>query len=162
MPEHADWPALPWQAWRETQATLHMWLQILGKVKLALSPLLNEWWNVAFTISARGLTSGPVPYGDGVFDMELDFLSHNLHMRTSRGGHKALPLMGRSVARFYSEVLPALASLGIGVVGQPRRIGRTESRSGREHTVAPKARRSLALELMASVDTDSGLQPGPA
>ena len=119
MPEHADWPALPWEAWRETQATLHMWLQILGKVKLALSPFLNEWWNVTFTISARGLTSGPIPHDGGVFDMELDFLSHNLRLRTSEGGHKALPLIGRSVAQFYAEVMAALASLGIQVTINP-------------------------------------------
>jgi hypothetical protein len=115
MPEQADWPALPLEEWRDTQATLHMWLQILGKIKLALAPFLNEWWQVAFTVSARGLTSGPIPYAGGVFDMELDFLSHNLSLRTSAGGYKALPLVARSVARFYAEVMAALAALGIEV-----------------------------------------------
>lgn len=114
-----DWPALPWDEWRETQATLHMWLQIAGKLKLALTPFLNEWWNVTFSVSARGLASGPMPYQQGVLDAEFDFVEHNLHLRTSQGEHKALPLMPRSVARFYAEVMLALDALGVEVTINP-------------------------------------------
>ena len=113
------WPALPWDEWQDTCATLHMWLQIVGKVKLALSAFLNEWWQVTFFVSARGLTSGPIPYERGVLDAEFDFLEHNLHLRTSDGGHKALPLMPRSVAGFYTEVMAALGALGVRVTINP-------------------------------------------
>ena len=119
---HADfvakpesWPALPLEAWQDTRDTLHMWTQIVGKVRLALSPLINHWWEVPLYISARGLTTSAIPYNRGVFEVEFDFLEHNLVIQTSEGSSKTIPLAPRSVAAFYKEFMAALVSLGIEV-----------------------------------------------
>ena len=113
------WPALPFAEWRETQETLHRWLQIVGKVKLELTPFLNEWWNVALTVTARGLTTGPIPYGAGVFEVSFDFVDHSLLIHTSDGQTRAMPLIPRSVAAFYAEFFETLRSLGIEVSINP-------------------------------------------
>jgi hypothetical protein len=110
-----SWPALPLEAWQDTRDTLHMWTQIVGKVRLALSPLINHWWEVPLYISARGLTTSAIPYHRGIFDVEFDFLDHNLVIRTSEGSAKTIPLAPRSVADFYKEFMAALGSLGIAV-----------------------------------------------
>ena len=110
-----SWPALPLEAWQDTYATLHMWTQIVGKVRLAQSPLVNHWWEVPLYISARGLTTSAIPYRDGIFEVEFDFLDHNLVVRTSQNQTKIIPLAPRSVADFYKEFMAALASLGIDV-----------------------------------------------
>jgi Family of unknown function (DUF5996) len=107
------WPTLPWDVWSDTCDTLHMWMQIVGKVKLTLAPFLNEWWQVAFHLTARGLTTGPIPSRDGVFEVELDFTDHHLVVRTSDGRRKALALMPRSVADFYQHFMHTLGALGI-------------------------------------------------
>ena len=107
------WPALPWDAWHDTCDTLHLWMQIVGKVKLALAPFLNEWWQVAFHLTARGLTTGPMPFRDGICEMEFDFVDHHLVVRTSDGRRTALALMPRSVADFYQHLMRALGALGI-------------------------------------------------
>jgi Family of unknown function (DUF5996) len=109
------WPELPLEAWQDTYATLHMWTQIVGKVSLALSPLVNHWWEVALYVSARGLTTSPIPYGDGIFEVEFDFIDHTLIIQTSWGSEKRLPLKPQSVAAFYAEFMSALRSLGIEV-----------------------------------------------
>src|SRR3954464_8136034 len=95
-----SWPALPLEAWQDTCATLHMWTQIVGKVRLALSPLINHWWEVPLYVAARGLTTSPIPYGTGVFEVHFDFIDHNLHIQTSWGGVAMIRLMPRSVADF--------------------------------------------------------------
>jgi hypothetical protein len=110
-----SWPALPLEAWQETRDTLHMWTQIVGKVRLALSPLINHWWEVPLYISARGLTTSAIPYDRGIFEVEFDFIEHNLVIRTSEGAIKKIPLAPRTVADFYTEFMAALESLGIGV-----------------------------------------------
>lgn len=115
----AMWPALPFAEWQDTQATLHRWLQIVGKVKLALSPFLNEWWNVALVVTARGLATGPIPYRHGAFDIELDFISHTLSIRAADGRVKAIPLLSRSVADFHREFFAALEALEIEVAITP-------------------------------------------
>jgi hypothetical protein len=107
------WPALPWDAWHDTCDTLHMWMQIVGKVKLALAPFLNEYWQVAFHLTARGLTTGPIPFRDGICEMEFDFVDHHLVVRTSDGRSTALALAPRSVADFYQHLMRALDALGI-------------------------------------------------
>jgi hypothetical protein len=109
------WPPLPLSAWKDTHDTLHMWTQIVGKVKLELCPFLNEWWEVALHLSARGITTATIPWQDGVFEVEFDFIDHNLRIRTSHGALKSLPLMPRSVAEFYGEFMAALRALGIDV-----------------------------------------------
>ena len=78
-----SWPALPLDAWQDTRDTLHMWTQIVGKVRLALSPLINHWWEVPLYISARGLTTSAIPYQRGIFEVEFDFIDHNLVIQTS-------------------------------------------------------------------------------
>jgi hypothetical protein len=92
-----------------------MWTQIVGKVRLALSPLINHWWEVPLYVSARGLSTSAIPYRGGIFEAEFDFLDHNLVIRTSEGSRRTIPLAPRSVADFYQEFMAALAALGIEV-----------------------------------------------
>ena len=113
------WPELPLAAWHDTLDTLHMWTQIVGKVKLELTPFLNEWWNIGLYVSARGLTTGPIPAGEGIFEVDFDFVDHNLTIQTSAGERKMLPLIPRSVANFYAEFFDTLAALGIEVAINP-------------------------------------------
>lgn len=109
------WPELPLEAWQDTYATLHMWTQIVGKVRLLLSPRVNHWWEVALYVNARGLTTSAIPYGDGIFEVQFDFIEHELVIQTSWGASKKLELEPRSVADFYAEFISALRSLGIEV-----------------------------------------------
>src|ERR1700690_1931203 len=91
--DRAFWPALPpLEAWADTCDTLHMWTQMVGKVRLALSPPLNHCWEVTLYVSARGLTTSPIPYDRGIFEIEFDFLHHNLVIQTSEGPSKTIPL----------------------------------------------------------------------
>src|ERR1700720_1210928 len=108
-----SWPALPLEAWQDTYATLHMWTQIVGKVRLALSPLINHWWEVALYVNARGLTTSAIPCGDGIFEVQFDFIDHKLQIQTSWGTSKTLALKPQSVADFYAAFMSALRSLGI-------------------------------------------------
>ena len=107
------WPALPLADWSATHATLHMWTQIVGKVRLALSPYLNHWWQVPLYVSARGLTTSAIPCACGKFEIEFDFLDHILRIETSRGDARTMKLVPRAVADFYKEFLATLASLQI-------------------------------------------------
>ena len=109
------WPALPTDSWKDTCATLHMWSQIVGKVRLGLTPLTNHWWNVALYVNSRGLTTSRIPYGERSFELRFDFIDHQLVMETSEGLLKRLPLMPRSVADFYQEFMSMLRSAGIEV-----------------------------------------------
>jgi hypothetical protein len=109
------WPSLPLEAWKDTCATLHMWTQIVGKVRLALTPLVNHWWNVPLYVSARGLTTSAIPYAGRVFEVYFDFLEHQLVLQTNDGLRKTLPLAPRSVADFYREFMALLHSAGIQV-----------------------------------------------
>jgi Family of unknown function (DUF5996) len=113
LPRDEAWPALPLADWSATRDTLHMWTQIVGKVRLALSPRLNHWWEVPFYVSARGLTTSAIPCHLGIFEMEFDFLDHALKIVTSRGESKIITLAPRSVADFYREFVATLASLDI-------------------------------------------------
>lgn len=109
------WPALPFEGWSETYATLHMWTQIVGKVRLALTPLVNHWWNVPLYVSARGLTTSAIPYEGRVFEIEFDFIDHKLVLNTNDGLIKTLPLRPVSVADFYQEFMSMLRSADINV-----------------------------------------------
>jgi len=113
------WPALPLDEWRDTYATLHMWTQIVGKTRMALSPPVNHWWHVTLYVTARGLTTSPIPYGTRTFAVNFDFIDHNLLIQTSDGARKALGLFPHSVAEFYHEFLGALRALGIDVQINP-------------------------------------------
>jgi hypothetical protein len=112
---HSSWPELPLDAWQDTYATLHMWTQIAGKVRLALAPRVNHWWEVPLYVNARGLTTSAIPYGDGIFEIQFDFVDHELSIQTSWGSSKTLPLKPQSVADFYAAFMSALRSLGIEV-----------------------------------------------
>ena len=114
-PTQPSWPELPLQAWQDTYATLHMWTQVVGKVRLALSPRVNHWWQVPLYVNSRGLTTSAIPYGDGVFDVQFDFIDHRLAIQTSWGSSKTMTLKPQSVADFYAEFMAALHSLGIDV-----------------------------------------------
>lgn len=109
------WPSLPLQEWKNTYATLHMWTQIVGKVRLTLSPLVNHWWNVPLYVTPRGLTTSAIPYGDRTFQIDFDFINHRLGINTSHGHVKSFALYPRSVADFYQELMASLRSLEIEV-----------------------------------------------
>lgn len=109
------WPALPVKEWQGTLDTLHMWTQIVGKVRLADCPVVNHWWEVALYVTARGLTTSAVPYEAGVFEIYFDFIEHLLVIQTSAGAVKTMHLAPRSVADFYAEFIATLESMGIHV-----------------------------------------------
>lgn len=106
-------PGMPLAEWRDTHDTLHMWMQIVGKTRLALAPRENHWWHVPLYVSARGLTTTPMPYGARMLEVEFDFVDHRLGVRTSDGDVREIALRPRAVADFYREYLDVLARLGI-------------------------------------------------
>ena len=116
---NANWPALPLAAWQDTYATLHMWTQIVGKVRMALSPPLNHWWQVTLYVTPRGLTTSSIPYGTHTFEVAFDFLDHTLWIQSSDGARRAMGLYPRSVADFYREFMALLRALGIEVTINP-------------------------------------------
>jgi len=109
------WPALDFAAWSPTLTTLHLWTQIVGKVRLRQMPWINHSWHVSLYISSSGLTTGSVPYKQGVFQLDFDFLTHHLRITTSTGEQAAMTLYNRSVASFYQELMKLLDQLGIDV-----------------------------------------------
>ena len=110
-----NWPSLPLNDWADTYATLHMWTQIVGKIRLRLAPPVNHWWHCTLYVSPLGLTTSAMPYGRDLIEIEFDFVNHQLHFRKSNGETKAFPLTSRSVADFYKEVMATLKSLGVEV-----------------------------------------------
>jgi len=115
-----DWPALPLEEWEDTYHTLHMWTQIAGKIRLALTPLINHWWEVALYVNTRGLTTSPIPYKGRAFEIQFDFVHHRLELLTSDGGQRALKLAPRSVAAFYRELFSLMGEAGIDVRINPK------------------------------------------
>lgn len=113
------WPALPYDEWKDTCDTLHMWMQIVGKVSLALKPFLNQYWQVAFPLTARGMTTGLIPHEQGAFEFRFDFVDHQLRIETTGGSIRTIPLRPRSVASFYEICMAELAELGIEAVIDP-------------------------------------------
>jgi hypothetical protein len=109
--ENEQWPSLPFDEWKDTYATLHMWTQIVGKIALARTPPINHSWGVALQLTPRGLTTRTLPYGKRTFTIEFDFIDHQLRIRTSDGLVKDLALAPRSVANFYADVMAAMVSL---------------------------------------------------
>jgi hypothetical protein len=109
------WPALPPESWKDTLATLHMWMQIVGKVRMALTPRTNHWWNVTLYVNSRGLTTSAIPCGQKIFEVQFDFIEHQLLIQCNDGGSRAFPLAPRTVADFYQEFMATLDSLGIDV-----------------------------------------------
>jgi hypothetical protein len=109
-------PDLPLGAWQDTYTTLHLWSQIVGKIRLALSPRMNHWWQTPLYVTARGLTTSPMPYGAEIIQIDFDFIEHVLRVQSSSGETRTIPLSARSsVADFYQELMAALHSLGVEV-----------------------------------------------
>ncbi len=120
LPDLGEWPALEWEQWKDTAETLHMYMQIVGKTRLALTALQNHWWNIAFYLTARGLTTSAMPVDGGVLlDIEFDFFAHELVCRTSAGEIRKIALRPITVAQFYDEFRQTLVSLGVSVTINP-------------------------------------------
>ncbi|MBI4964532.1 MAG: hypothetical protein HY913_14740 [Desulfomonile tiedjei] len=113
--ELSAWPELPLHEWQDTYTTLHMWTQIVGKLKLMQSAHVNHWWQVVLYVTARGLTTSPIPYGRRTFEIDFDFVDHQLTLRTSDGATRGFGLTAHSVADFYRELVESLRSLGIDI-----------------------------------------------
>jgi hypothetical protein len=109
------WPALPYAEWKDTYATLHMWTQIVGKIRLALSPPINHFWGTTLYVTSRGLTTSPIPYPHGAFEIQFDFIAHTLQVSTSRGERRSFCLIPQTVAEFYAQFMSAMRSLNIDV-----------------------------------------------
>jgi Family of unknown function (DUF5996) len=150
-----DWPELPYAAWRDTCETLHLWTQIIGKIRLKRTPWLNHSWHVVLYVTARGLTTSPIPDGARTFEIEFDFIDHGLRIATSDGAVRQLPLKAQSVAHFYAAVMAALADLRIDVtidempneLPQPVRFSQDEQHASYD----PDAARRFA-QLLVNAD----------
>ena len=110
-----SWPSLPYQEWKETCATLHMWTQIVGKIRLVLTPWTNHSWHVTLYLTARGLTTSPIPHGTRLFQIDFDFIDHKLLLTTSDGALREIPLVPQSVAQFYQTLMSMLRELNLPV-----------------------------------------------
>jgi Family of unknown function (DUF5996) len=113
--QHEHLPELPYASWKDTLATLHMWTQIVGKVRLSLTPLVNHWWNVPLYVTARGLTTSPMPYSSRTLEILFDFIDHKLLIETSEGDRRELALQPQSVAEFYQTLMKTLSQLAMPV-----------------------------------------------
>jgi hypothetical protein len=111
----SDWPALAYADWRDTAVTLQLWTQIVGKIRLSLTPWLNHGWQVPLYVTARGLGTSPIPGGTGLFELEFDFIDHRLVFRSSTGAQDAVALTPQTVAEFYRRVMAMLAGAGLDV-----------------------------------------------
>jgi hypothetical protein len=113
QPDHGDWPDLPLSGWADTCATLHLWTQVVGKIRMAHAPMVNHWWQVPLYLTCRGLTTSPIPYGNESFQIDFDFIDHALRLQTSKGEIETVALGPRTVADFYTEVMSRLRGLGL-------------------------------------------------
>ena len=151
-PRAEAWPRLDLESWSDTCATLHMWLEIVGKIRLAQAPWLNHSWNVTLYVTSRGLTTSPIPYGLRTFEIEFDFLDHKLAIRSSDGGLANFPLEPRSVAAFYRRLMEEMGRLGLRVeiqtkpneVPDPIRFDRDETHCAYDRDYANRFWRILA------------------
>lgn len=106
-----EWPELPWQEWHQTAETLHLWMQIVGKIRMALAPRTNHWWHVTFYLTSQGMTTSPIPYGNRLFQIDWDFIHHQLIISTHDGRQGYIPLQPMSVADFYDTVMECMTEL---------------------------------------------------
>lgn len=113
--QEEQFPPLPIEEWEDTMNTFHLFTQIIGKIRLKLFPKRNHWWHITLYVSTRGMTTGPIPYEDMIFEMEFDLIDHVLIISTSKDSERVIPLKGLSVSRFYEKVFSALSELGITV-----------------------------------------------
>jgi hypothetical protein len=146
------WPELPYSAWKDTYATLHLWTQIVGKVRLAQTPWLNHSWHVVLYVSARGLSTSPIPYGHRTFQLDFDFLQHVLWIATADGCHKRMDLSPRSVAEFYADLMRSLSDIGIHIriydmpneIAEPIRFSKDRTHASYEPEFAQRFWRILS------------------
>jgi hypothetical protein len=122
MTDDQDWPELPLEAWQDTYATLHMWTQIIGKIRLAQMPYLNHWWNATLYVTANGLTTSVMPYGKRAFQIDVDLCNHLVRVSTDRRDERVLPLRAQSVAEFYAALMRALAEFDLDISIDPRPV----------------------------------------
>ena len=115
-------PGLPVDTWRDTYATVHLWMQIVGKIRLAQAPMLNHWWQTTLYVTPRGLTTSAMPHGERTFEIDFDFVEHRLSIRSSTGETRSLRLEPRSVASFYRELMSRLDELDLAVRIWPRPV----------------------------------------
>jgi hypothetical protein len=115
MPESTAWTPLPLAAWKPTRETLHLWMQVVGKIRLASTPLVNHWWNTTLYLTPRGITTSAMPYGDGAFEIIFDFIDHRLGLHTSWGQSHAFDLRPEPCADFYDSVMTLLRKAGVDV-----------------------------------------------
>ncbi|MEI9983784.1 MAG: DUF5996 family protein [Aliidongia sp.] len=145
------WPELPYPMWRDTAATLQLWTQIVGKIRLTLTPWVNHGWQVALYVTARGLGTSPMPVGTEILELEFDFIDHRLLARTSEGGERSLPLVPQTVADFYQGVADLLNGLGVTVaidempneIPNPIRFSQDRSHSSYDAAAAHRFWRAL-------------------
>jgi hypothetical protein len=146
------WPDLPYPSWRATAATLQLWTQIVGKVRLAFTPWVNHSWQVPLYVTARGLGTSPIPIGQESLEIEFDFIDHRLAARTSRGEMRAFPLAPQSVAEFYARIGEELEALGVAVtinempneVAHPIRLSQDRTHAAYDAAAAHRFWRALA------------------
>src|SRR5215813_10570753 len=110
-----DWPQIPYRAWRDTCTNLHLRTQIVGKIRLAQTPWINHSWHVTLYVSGRGLTTGPIPYGERSFQIDFDFVEHQLEVRVSDGRLRSMPLIEQSIADFYAALFGLLGALDLNI-----------------------------------------------
>lgn len=124
MRDQPTWPELPYAAWKDTCTTLHLWTQIVGKIRLALVPWLNHSWHATLYVTVRGLGTSPIPYGERHFEIDFDFIDHVLRVRVDDGSKRSVPLEPQSVAEFHAKVVRALEELGLEVAfsGAPNEV----------------------------------------
>jgi hypothetical protein len=145
------WPPLPLDGWRDTYATFHMWTQVVGKIRMALTPPVNHWWHVVLYVTPRGLATSPIPYGDRQFEIVFDLVAHELVVSDSAGGVASLPLRPQSVADFHRELMETLAGMGIRVriwpvpveVPDPVRFTEDRVHASYDHDAVERLRRVL-------------------
>ena len=127
--EREAWPDLSYEAWRDTCATLQLWTQIVGKIRLSQTPWLNHSWHVTLYVTARGLTTSPIPFAERVFQIDFDFIDHLLRVETSNGAQRQIPLRAQPVADFYTAIMATLADLGMRVkIGEwPNEVPKPDS-----------------------------------
>jgi hypothetical protein len=149
--DHAVWPELAYFSWRDTVATLQLWTQIVGKIRLSLTPWVNHSWQVPLYVTARGLGTSPIPIGGEILEVEFDFIAHKLLVRTSTGRERSLALEPQMVAAFYSRVVDVLRSIGVTVainelpceLPNPIRFSQDESHKAYDRSAAHRFWRAL-------------------
>jgi hypothetical protein len=154
--DNSAWPDLPLQAWQDTYATLHMWTQIVGKIRLALTPWINHSWHVVLYLTTSGLTTSPIPYRDRTFQIDFDFIEHRLVIRTSDGAARQFPLRPCTVADFYREIFAALRALDIEVAirKKPNEVARAiPFDQDREHAAYDAEHAHRCWRVLAQADS---------